>query len=560
MADLAPKNAANEDIVTAILTSSFRHPDLILLQLLDSAADMSSVQRVVQHLVQLLASRDNPAATETVLAKVGDDADTNPPAWKLSILATILDAHNKQGRSRPGESATLARFLKPARGLVANPSASEAQQLAAIRLLGRDQAAVEQDAERLVGLLSAQNSLAVQRAALTRIGQLDDPAVPKVILARWKSAGPQSTALLSVLLRRPEWTEKLLDQVGESAITVGDLGATIRQELLAHRSDKIRNRAETLVQQTTSDRETIVSATVEKVTPLNGDSERGRLAFETHCAACHRAGSSGRGNGPNLAMLYDRGLAQLVTAILDPNRAVEDKYRSYNADLKNGEQISGILLNESGNSVTLMNVTGAEQTILRQEIESLTSSSRSMMPEGFEQFLQPQDFADLLAFIRSTTAQAKQFAGNQPKPVAPDQRGCLRLTAVSAEIYGDTLAFEGKYGNLGYWSSQNDRAVWTVDLPAPATFDVWLDFACPTQTAGNKFVVQVAGSELIGTVPTTKSWDVYKQQKFGTLKLPAGQTRIIVRSEAAIRNNVMDLREIRLAPPTLRDTAFALPK
>ena len=88
-------------------------------------------------------------------------------------------------------------------------------------------------------------------------------------------------------------------------------------------------------------------------------------------------------------------------AILDPNQAFEAKYVSYTAATLNGRELSGIIASETPTSITLRSPGGTEEVVARSEIQRLTSSKLSLMPEGLENVLQPQDMADLLAFIRS---------------------------------------------------------------------------------------------------------------------------------------------------------------
>jgi putative heme-binding domain-containing protein len=91
-----------------------------------------------------------------------------------------------------------------------------------------------------------------------------------------------------------------------------------------------------------------------------------------------------------------------MTAILDPNRSVEARYINYLAVTKNGLTMTGVLASETGNSVTLLGPDGKQQVILRTDLEELVSSNKSVMPEGLERDLRPQDLADLIAFIRSS--------------------------------------------------------------------------------------------------------------------------------------------------------------
>ena len=59
-----------------------------------------------------------------------------------------------------------------------------------------------------------------------------------------------------------------------------------------------------------------------------------------------------------------------------------------------------MLTTETASSITLLAAVGKRQTILRSEIEQLQGSTKSLMPDGLEQDLNPQDLADLIQFVR----------------------------------------------------------------------------------------------------------------------------------------------------------------
>jgi putative heme-binding domain-containing protein len=66
-----------------------------------------------------------------------------------------------------------------------------------------------------------------------------------------------------------------------------------------------------------------------------------------------------------------------------------------------GTVATGILTTETATSITLRQQGGKELVIARSEIDSLRSSGVSLMPEGLERQVPPQDMADLLAFIKN---------------------------------------------------------------------------------------------------------------------------------------------------------------
>jgi putative heme-binding domain-containing protein len=79
---------------------------------------------------------------------------------------------------------------------------------------------------------------------------------------------------------------------------------------------------------------------------------------------------------------------------------------NYVVSVKDGRVLAGLLAGENSESITLRRADG-EDSIPRSEIEELRNTGRSLMPEGFEKNLSPQDFANLLSFLKK---------GEPPKP------------------------------------------------------------------------------------------------------------------------------------------------
>jgi putative heme-binding domain-containing protein len=103
-------------------------------------------------------------------------------------------------------------------------------------------------------------------------------------------------------------------------------------------------------------------------------------------------------------MMAGKPADQLVTAILDPNQAVEPRYIAYSATTTDGRAFAGVISSETGNSLTLKAPGGVEQTFLRHDLKELASLKRSLMPEGLEQAISPQQMADLLAYLNAPAA------------------------------------------------------------------------------------------------------------------------------------------------------------
>lgn len=150
----------------------------------------------------------------------------------------------------------------------------------------------------------------------------------------------------------------------------------------------------------TPDRAKVVASYALAAT-LKGDAAHGHEVFKANCLVCHRLKGEGMEVGPDLAMVADKPTDWLLVAIFDPNAAIEDRFKAQTLKLKNHTELSGIISAETANNVVLRLPGGVEMPVLRSEVASQAASGRSLMPEGMETVLKPQDVADLIAWIRA---------------------------------------------------------------------------------------------------------------------------------------------------------------
>ena len=135
---------------------------------------------------------------------------------------------------------------------------------------------------------------------------------------------------------------------------------------------------------------------------LKGDAKRGLAVFQRKCATCHLAGTTGHNVGPSIASMGVKHPDEYLLAILDPNREVDPRYLNYTVNTTDGRVTSGIIAAETATAVTLKRADGQTETILRSQIEELSSTGQSLMPEGVEQKVSQQEMADLIAFLLAT--------------------------------------------------------------------------------------------------------------------------------------------------------------
>ena len=293
--------------------------------------------------------------------------------------------------------------------------------------------------------------------------------MPEILLSNWSSLGPGLRGqVLDALLARPAWTGKLLDAVQKGAMKPAEIDAARAQRLLGIKDKALHDRvAKLLAGSVQADRQKAVDRVSSRLCSSSGDAKRGLAVFEKRCATCHKIGKVGHAVGPDLTALTDKSPHSLLVAVLDPNRAVETKFINYTAVTDAGLTYQGMLAAESANSVTLLQPDGKEVSLLRSDLEALASTGKSLMPEGLEKDLKPQDLADVFALLAASGPRRKTFAGNRPEVVEPEAlRGEYYLLPETAELYGDTVMWESRYRNFGHWESENDQAVWTLDMQA----------------------------------------------------------------------------------------------
>jgi putative heme-binding domain-containing protein len=207
--------------------------------------------------------------------------------------------------------------------------------------------------------------------------------------------------VVEALFRRADRLPALMAAMETRLVTAGDLDPARRRALAEHPDAAIRDRAAKLLGPAQpSDRKQVIDAYLPAL-DLTVDVARGAKLFEKHCATCHRVGEVGTAVGPDLATVQNRTPQALLEQILDPNREIQPNYLNYSLVTGEGRVITGVVAEETAASVRLRRAEGAEDTVLRSNIDELVSTGVSLMPEGLEKDIDRQQLADLIAFVLS---------------------------------------------------------------------------------------------------------------------------------------------------------------
>ncbi len=288
--------------------------------------------------------------------------------------------------------------MSDAQRTAGSAAADSAARLAAVKLLAYDDFAGAMPA--LAPLLTASGTPPLQQAAVKTLATFTHADVAKTLLEPWASYTPAvREEVIAALLARRDRVGALITAIENKIVSPGQITAARRTQILANPDAAIKARAEKVFGQSSSGSRAEVLASYQPSLRLTGDVPRGAKVYDNVCAACHRYAGRGVDLGPNLESVRGWDREKLLLNILDPNREVAPNYIAYVIELKDGSSLAGMITEENAGSIKLRRIGAPEETILRQNIAKITSSAMSLMPEGLESTLPPQDMADLLAFL-----------------------------------------------------------------------------------------------------------------------------------------------------------------
>jgi putative membrane-bound dehydrogenase-like protein len=412
LGSLAVAHMADGFMRAAVFSSAVPH-----LQTLTKAAltaDRSAQSALTEPLADLaLASGDRASLADLLQPAFTPSAGAFSPA-QLDAAARLADTATRRKTSlaelaRGGDPAaeilTAALGDSPksiftfARRTVANEHAALDLRAASARLIARDPARRADTLELLRRLLTPRQPVDLQQAALAGLAATGDPAVPGIVLTNWLEYSPATrTVALEVLQSREPWAFALLEQLAGGAAL--PLDATQRARLLQHSSRRVRDLAGRTFAATATSRAQVIEQ-YQPALRLVGDAVRGRAIYDRVCLSCHKLGDAGGEVGPDLRSVAGHPPEKLLANILDPSADVQPGYHAYQFELADGTELYGLITAETGNSLTLKSADGTTHTILRRELKELRGANISLMPDGLESGLSPQDLADLIQLLRS---------------------------------------------------------------------------------------------------------------------------------------------------------------
>jgi len=424
---LTPVDEALTEALSRVLLQEGSDPWLrsaVLTTIRDRAPEL--LTRLITAMAQETPDADRTAMLFDLAAAVGAErfdsdrgavwAAIGQPEWEQTTgawrsLRWSLLLGLQQGLAARGQSlltdpalpaamsVSLKRWLDDAAHVAADAEAATELRISAVQLirLQRD----DDTAQELLRLALADLDVQIQQAALEALALSPNVEIANPLLALFPSASPAvRRGILDVLLAHDARTDRLLTALEQGQIQPTEIDPVRAPRLTKHRQAELRERATKILEAAFAQRSQVL-AEYQPALSLPSDPQRGRLLFEKHCVTCHRVGERGVNVGPDIADSRTKTTDVLLTAILDPNRAVDNNFFGYTLTTINGKVLTGIITAETSSAITLRQPEGKTETILRSDIEELRNTGLSLMPVGFEKNLSQNEMADLLNFLKN---------------------------------------------------------------------------------------------------------------------------------------------------------------
>ena len=332
------------------------------------------------------------------------------PRGKFSVALLTKLLAGKPEAALYLDSALLAATWRDPAGLdVARKIATTTERPASDRLkaisalVAAHDAAALQVAAAVLGDAKA-NPQPFRGQMLDALGRLDDPGVADVVLSAYPNMEPDlQPRAIELLTQRTAWSKPLLAAVADKKIPSSALSINHVRKLLASKDADVIKQVKatwgTLREERNPQREQIVADMKDLLSKTKGDAQAGIPIFKKLCAQCHKIHGEGQDVGPDITVNGRSNFDLLMSNVFDPSLVIGAAYQATNVLTVQGRSLTGLLVEDSPKRVVLKLQGGKLETIAREDIDVMSISKVSLMPEDVEKQLKPQEIADLFAYL-----------------------------------------------------------------------------------------------------------------------------------------------------------------
>jgi putative heme-binding domain-containing protein len=304
-------------------------------------------------------------------------------------------------RVRQGDTAALDEALRG----IGNAQIPQADRLKLLQVLAEIHPPAALPPVR--ALFESTADAAVQNAALSVLQGYDTPDVGQSILVRLKGL-PETVrpTALQVLASRKAWSRQLLLQVAEGQIEARTVPIEVVQRILFQRDDELSQLAQRGFGEVQGASTAEMLAQVDRLKEVlsvgTGSPYNGRKLFLANCGKCHVLFEEGGRIGPELTAYKRDDLHSMLVNVVNPSAQIREGFENFVALTKDGRTLNGFIADQDARVVVLRGSDGQTTSLRRDDLDELTASPQSLMPEGLLKDYTDQQVRDLFAYLRAT--------------------------------------------------------------------------------------------------------------------------------------------------------------
>jgi putative membrane-bound dehydrogenase-like protein len=397
-----------------VLTSELRKVQELLVRrlaamLIEKSGDTLLADQGLSFLLADAVQRDIPKLHGAILrgfwgAYQGRSQAAKPPYW--SELSDIGAKHPDPALRRTtillGAIFDQAQDLQPLLQVISDPSVPLVERKSAVEAIGGIDSLEAID--QLRGLFADPDLGNAAAYALRRT--LSKSRAKELVDSFSKAPEPARRGIVSALASRVDTLDILLDAIDQQQIPKDAIDASSWRQFLSAKDWQLLERARkyTSSLDLPENRKDMIEKEEAILTPeviVKANANSGRAIWVAKCGNCHKLYGEGGQIGPELTGAQRTNLRYWLENILAPAAVVAENYRSTAFRTLDGRVITGVVLSETKNEVTVQ--TAQDKVILQtSEIEDRTASQFSLMPEGLFDGLSQESKANLLKYLMSS--------------------------------------------------------------------------------------------------------------------------------------------------------------
>ncbi|WP_395746739.1 c-type cytochrome [Prosthecobacter sp.] len=261
--------------------------------------------------------------------------------------------------------------------------------------------------------------------------------------------------------------------------------------------------------------------------------EHGAAVYQTVCGLCHQPTGYGI---PNVAP----PLAESEWATGEPERIIRIALHGLYGEIEvNGQKWNLAMPGQGENPV----LDDAKLADVLSYVRNAWGNEASVISSAQVAAARAQTKARKMPWTADTL---KQVDVKEGQAIQPDANGVLLLPASAARTYGQKLAYRAALNVLAPWRIDTDVAEWQIQVPADGDYEVRVTLAADEASAGDAYVIEAESTSVKGVVQATGGYETFREQSAGTLRLKAGAQSLLMRPEGALKQELADVRSVRL--------------